>query len=108
MCPPKTPMDGIYRVKILEVRQDDAVYYIRYDIMAQVKKQYAPTLLYIRKASLSAPNTLYFTAAQQQILPYGCPALLWVAGSGHPHTGTSTGFPDSFGHPLRRLPFPHS
>ena len=32
MYPPKIPMDGIYRVKILEVRQDDAVYYIRYDI----------------------------------------------------------------------------
>ena len=32
MYPPKTPMDGIYRVKILAVRQDDAAYYIRYDI----------------------------------------------------------------------------
>lgn len=32
MYPPKTPMDGIYRVKILAVRQDDVAYYIRYDI----------------------------------------------------------------------------
>ena len=32
MYPPKTPMDGIYRVKILAVRQDDMAYYIRYDI----------------------------------------------------------------------------
>ena len=32
MYPPKTPIDGIYRVKILAVRQDDAAYYIRYDI----------------------------------------------------------------------------
>ena len=32
MYPPKIPMDGIYRVKILAVMQDDAAYYIRYDI----------------------------------------------------------------------------
>ena len=32
MYPPKTPMDGIYRVKLLAVMQDDAAYYIRYDI----------------------------------------------------------------------------
>ena len=32
MYPPKFPMDGIYRVKILAVMQDDAAYYIRYDI----------------------------------------------------------------------------
>lgn len=32
MYPPQIPMDGIYRVKILAVRQDDAAYYIRYDI----------------------------------------------------------------------------
>lgn len=32
MYPPNTPMDGIYPVKILAVRQDDAAYYIRYDI----------------------------------------------------------------------------
>ena len=32
MYPPKTPVDGIYPVKILAVRQDDAAYYIRYDI----------------------------------------------------------------------------
>ena len=32
MYPPKIPMDGIYRAKILAVMQDDAAYYIRYDI----------------------------------------------------------------------------
>lgn len=32
MYPPQIPMDGIYRVKILAIRQDDAAYYIRYDI----------------------------------------------------------------------------
>lgn len=32
MYPPKIPMEGIYRVKILAVMQDDAAYYIRYDI----------------------------------------------------------------------------
>ena len=32
MYPPKTPMDGIYRVKLLAVKQDDVAYYIRYDI----------------------------------------------------------------------------
>ena len=32
MYPPQIPMDGIYRVKILAVRQDDAAYWIRYDI----------------------------------------------------------------------------
>ena len=32
MYPPKTPMDGIYRVKLLAAEQDDAAYYIRYDI----------------------------------------------------------------------------
>ena len=32
MYPPKTPMDGIYRVKILAVRQDDAAHYIRYNV----------------------------------------------------------------------------
>ena len=32
MYPPNTPMDGIYPVKILAVRQDDVAYYIRYDI----------------------------------------------------------------------------
>ena len=32
MYPPKIPMDGIYRVKILAVMQDDVAYYIRYDI----------------------------------------------------------------------------
>ena len=32
MYPPKTPMDGIYRVKLLSAEQDDVAYYIRYDI----------------------------------------------------------------------------
>ena len=32
MYPPQIPMDGIYQVKILAVRQDDTAYYIRYDI----------------------------------------------------------------------------
>ena len=32
MYPPKIPMDGIYRVKLLAAEQDDAAYYIRYDI----------------------------------------------------------------------------
>lgn len=32
MYPPKTPIDGIYRVKLLAAEQDDAAYYIRYDI----------------------------------------------------------------------------
>ena len=32
MYPPQIPMDGIYRVKILAVRQDDSAYWIRYDI----------------------------------------------------------------------------
>lgn len=32
MYPPQIPMDGIYRVKILAVRQDDTAYWLRYDI----------------------------------------------------------------------------
>lgn len=32
MYPPNPPTDGIYRVKLLAVEQDDAAYYIRYDI----------------------------------------------------------------------------
>lgn len=32
MYPPKIPMDGIYRVKLLAAEQDNAAYYIRYDI----------------------------------------------------------------------------
>ena len=32
MYPPHPPIDGIYRVKILAVRQDDAAYWLRYDI----------------------------------------------------------------------------
>lgn len=32
MYPPQIPMDGIYRVKILAVRQDDVAYWLRYDI----------------------------------------------------------------------------
>lgn len=32
MYPPIPPTDGIYRVKLLSVEQDDAAYYIRYDI----------------------------------------------------------------------------
>ena len=32
MYPPQTPMDGIYRVKILAVKQDDVAYWLRYDI----------------------------------------------------------------------------
>ena len=33
---PKVPMDGIYQVKILAVRQDDTANYIRYDISAWI------------------------------------------------------------------------
>lgn len=32
MYPPNSPIDGIYRVKLLAAEQDDAAYYIRYDI----------------------------------------------------------------------------
>ena len=32
MYPPNPPTDGIYRVKLLSAEQDDAAYYIRYDI----------------------------------------------------------------------------
>ena len=32
MYPPNPPTDGIYRVKLLDAEQDDAAYYIRYDI----------------------------------------------------------------------------
>lgn len=32
MYSPQIPMDGIYRVKILAVRQDDVAYWLRYDI----------------------------------------------------------------------------
>lgn len=32
MHPPNPPTDGIYRVKLLSAEQDDAAYYIRYDI----------------------------------------------------------------------------
>ena len=32
MYPPNPPTDGIYRVKLLAVEQNDAAYYIRYDI----------------------------------------------------------------------------
>ena len=32
MYPPQAPSDGIYRVKILSVDQDDIAYTIRYDI----------------------------------------------------------------------------
>ena len=32
MYPPQIPTDGIYRVKILAVRQDNAAYWLRYDI----------------------------------------------------------------------------
>lgn len=32
MYPPNPPTDGIYRVKLLSVKQDNAAYYIRYDI----------------------------------------------------------------------------
>lgn len=32
MYPPQIPMDGIYRVKILAVKQDDVAYWLRYDI----------------------------------------------------------------------------
>ena len=34
-------------------------------------------------------------------------ADLWAAGSGRPHTGTSTESPGTSGHPPRRLWFPH-
>lgn len=39
--------------------------------------------------------------------PYGCPPLLWAAGSGHPHIDISIESPGSSVHPLRRLSFPH-
>ena len=32
MYPPQIPMDGIYRVKILAVKQDNVAYWLRYDI----------------------------------------------------------------------------
>ena len=32
MYPPIPPTDGMYRVKLLSLEQDDAAYYIRYDI----------------------------------------------------------------------------
>ena len=32
MYPPNSPIDGIYRVKLLSTKQDDMAYYIRYDI----------------------------------------------------------------------------
>lgn len=32
MYPPNLPTDGIYRVKLLAAEQDDAAYYILYDI----------------------------------------------------------------------------
>ena len=32
MYPPNSPIDGIYRVKLLSAKQDDTAYYIRYDI----------------------------------------------------------------------------
>ena len=32
MYPPNPPTDGMYRVKLLSLEQDDAAYYIRYDI----------------------------------------------------------------------------
>ena len=31
MYPPNPPTDGMYRVKLLSLEQDDAAYHIRYD-----------------------------------------------------------------------------
>ena len=74
MYPPKTPMHGIYQVKILAVRQDDTADYIRYDISVGPCVGWATYMTGIATSDHISTSQLYYCEERRGLsdnLEYG-------------------------------------